>query len=166
MTPVTGSPLTGEPRGVPWLRFDLRRLFNRPVVKVPKQNRKKVQNYISLYVQRPLKAGLHVRRKHKHKHMPRGNQSTRSFFLCLRCLWLCLRRTCKPALRGHLSKFQTTHLPILVFLCLTRAGCWINRSRWRISLILGSPNLALTLSLPSSKSTLSHPFKDKCTSEV
>ena len=65
------------------------------------------------------KAGLHVRRKHKHKrkHKPRVNRDdtsarkrnaclflcfalsrfTRGLCLCL-CICLCLRRTCKPAL--------------------------------------------------------------------
>ena len=63
------------------------------------------------------KAGLHVRRKHKHKrkHKPRVNRDDTSarkrnacLFLCFAlsrftrglclCLCLCLRRTCKPAL--------------------------------------------------------------------
>ena len=96
----------------------------------------------------PLKAGLHLRHKHehKHKHKPRVNRDDASTSARKRnalrlfsalvlassrfthglCLWLCLclRRTCEPAFRNHVTVYRARancrqyHYP----LCRIRAG--------------------------------------------
>ena len=58
-----------------------------------------------------VKAGLHVRRKYKHKHKPRVNRDDASTSARKRNAHLCscLRRTCKPAL--------TVNIPVSVLNC-------------------------------------------------